>query len=330
MTERGFAVYAGLDEAGYGPMLGPLTLGFSAFRTVAGDEHDWEPSWERLAPAVSDQPGRDKERLVVADSKRVFTRNPRGFRRLESTVLAFLVASGGGDSWADLMGSAPSALQPPVDLETTHPWYGAAPKALPLHADSGALADHAARLDQTLETTGTQVAAAGVAVIPAGVLNASFEATDNKGATLWSYHSKIIADLFDRYGREGLDMTCDRLGGRARYAGILSALLPFSDVRRISESRVESRYLVTSGDASMRIRFVQKGDSISLPVALGSCFAKYAREVVMDAFNGHFAAICPGVRPTAGYVTDARRWLAEVEATRPGALPAPGCLVRNR
>ena len=80
----------------------------------------------------------------------------------------------------------------------------------------------------------------------------------------------------------------------------------------------------------MRVRFVQKGDALSLPTALGSCLAKYARELVMDAFNEHFAGLCPDVRPTAGYVTDARRWLAEVEEARPEALPDRECLVRTR
>ena len=65
------SVHAGLDEAGYGLMLGPLTIGFSAFR------REGTLDWSTLPDAVSDAPGQDGERLVVADSKKVFTRNPR-------------------------------------------------------------------------------------------------------------------------------------------------------------------------------------------------------------------------------------------------------------
>lgn len=318
-------VHAGLDEAGYGPMLGPLTIGFSAFRRAGTLD------WSTLPDAVSDAPGDDRDRLVVTDSKKVFTRNPRGARRLEATALTFLHAAGSPVRRAeDLLGSAPDGLSPGPDVLAAHPWYASLPDSLPLHCEPASLAEHLERLEASLRGASAEVVSAGVAVIPAGALNESFRRTDNKGATLWSYHSRVILDLFERFGEEGLDFTCDRLGGRARYGRALSVLVPFSTVRVLSESRQESHYLVTSGERRMRIRFVQKGDTLSLPTALGSCFAKYARELVMDAFNGHFEAACPGVRPTAGYVTDARRWLEDMERALPGALPDRASLIRSR
>lgn len=318
-------VHAGLDEAGYGPMLGPLTVGFSAFR------REGELDWRALAGAVSDAPGEDRDRLVVADSKRVFTRNPRGARRLEATALTFLDAAGTpAPTSRDLLRCAPEGLAPTDATLGEHPWYEALPDELPVHCAPEELAAHRDRLAGALAHADAEVAAAGVAVIPAGALNASFDRTDNKGATLWSFHSRVVLDLFERFGEEGVDLTCDRLGGRARYGRALSVLVPFSTVHVLSESRQESRYLVTAGERRMRIRFVQKGDAISLPTALASCLAKYARELVMGAFNEHFEGVCPGVRPTAGYVTDARRWLEDMERALPGALPDRSSLIRNR
>jgi ribonuclease HII len=319
------SVHAGLDEAGYGPMLGPLTIGFSAFR------REGTLDWSTLPDAVSDAPGQDGERLVVADSKKVFTRNPRGARRLEATALTFLHAAGTPvRRSSDLLRSAPDGLAPGPKVLAAHPWYRSLPELLPLHWRPEGLREHQERLAASLDAASAEVVAAGVAVIPAGSLNESFRRTDNKGATLWSYHSRVILHLFERFGEEGLDFTCDRLGGRARYGRALSILVPFSSVRVLSESRQESRYLVTSGERRMRIRFVQKGDTLSLPTALGSCFAKYARELVMGAFNDHFEAACPGVRPTAGYVTDARRWLEDMERALPDALPDRSSLIRSR
>ena len=75
-------VIAGIDEAGLGPLLGPMTVGWSAFRVPRGEIN----LWDVLGEVVSDSPRQDSKHLVVADSKRVFSRNPRGARRLELTV----------------------------------------------------------------------------------------------------------------------------------------------------------------------------------------------------------------------------------------------------
>ncbi|MCA8981886.1 MAG: hypothetical protein KDC14_17785, partial [Planctomycetes bacterium] len=74
-------IVAGIDEAGLGPLLGPLTFGLTVFEL----EESNEDLWSALDSAVTNEPRRDRERLVVADSKKVYTRNPRGRARLEST-----------------------------------------------------------------------------------------------------------------------------------------------------------------------------------------------------------------------------------------------------
>jgi hypothetical protein len=77
---------AGVDEAGLGPILGPLVVGWTALAPPAAG---LDP-WKALSAVVSRKPGADRRRLVVADSKQVFDRSPRGARRLELGALAFL------------------------------------------------------------------------------------------------------------------------------------------------------------------------------------------------------------------------------------------------
>ena len=46
--------------------------------------------------------------------------------------------------------------------------------------------------------------------------------------------------------------------------------------------------------------------------ALASMAAKYMRELFMEGFNAYFAARQEGLRPTAGYTTDGRRFLDDI------------------
>ena len=54
-----------------------------------------------------------------------------------------------------------------------------------------------------------------------------------------------------------------------------------------------------------------QGESF-LPTALASMTAKYLRELSMRAFNEFWCARVPGLRPTAGYPTDAPRSNSEI------------------
>ena len=53
------------------------------------------------------------------------------------------------------------------------------------------------------------------------------------------------------------------------------------------------------------MRFEPRADGCHLNVALASMAAKYLREVCMLQFNRYWAAQVPGLKPTAGYPTDA-------------------------
>ena len=46
-------------------------------------------------------------------------------------------------------------------------------------------------------------------------------------------------------------------------------------------------------------------------MALASVYSKYLRELFMHVFNGYWSGQQPGLEPTAGYYTDAQRWLKD-------------------
>ncbi|HVS72569.1 MAG TPA: hypothetical protein VHQ47_15035, partial [Phycisphaerae bacterium] len=87
-------IVAGIDEAGYGPLLGPLVVSAAGFE-LAGVALDVEAElggagclWKLLKGAVAKKAPAKKGRVLVADSKIVHAQ-AEGVRLLERGVLAF-------------------------------------------------------------------------------------------------------------------------------------------------------------------------------------------------------------------------------------------------
>ncbi|MGH7295847.1 MAG: hypothetical protein ACRELB_12970, partial [Polyangiaceae bacterium] len=107
---------------------------------------------------------------------------------------------------------------------------------------------------------------------------------------------------------------CDKLGGRDFYGPQLARLFPEARVTAPAQGAAGSYYNVVRGEKRLHVCFLAEGDDKAFCVSLASCCAKYVREVFLRPLNSFFAARVPGLRPTAGYVQDARRFLGEVGA----------------
>lgn len=116
-----------------------------------------------------------------------------------------------------------------------------------------------------------------------------------------------------------------------RYKPLLQSLFPTAIVDIVRELPALSEYTLVDGDGRrMRVVFAEKCESLSFAVALASCLAKYARELCMNAFNAYFATFQTGLAPTAGYTTDARRWLVDAVPAIERSGLARRALVRER
>ena len=115
-----------------------------------------------------------------------------------------------------------------------------------------------------------------------------------------------------KFAGKPLAFHCDKQGGRNFYAAPVQQAFPDGWVVAERESADESRYRVERLDRPVTVTFRPRAEAESVAVALASMLAKYLREVCMRQFNRFWAAHVPGIRPTAGYPGDARRFFDEI------------------
>ena len=303
-TSIGETLFVGIDEAGYGPNLGPLVVGCVAFRGPASlRESDW---WRALAPTV----GRaGKGPIAVDDSKRILAK-ARGFERLAETVHAFLrVTDCPDDSLDSLVDRLASADAD--DLRREH-WFAAG------ESDVGAAPDPSAReaLGAALRGALLQPMAPRARVIFPARFNALLGSHANKADLEAELIRGLLTDCLAREtGWRRADIRVDRLGGRRYYRALVEAVAGESFPATIEESPRQSIYRFVSDGREVDIAFRVQADRTCFPVALASMVAKYLRERTMAGLNRFWAARVPDLRPTAGYPQDARRFFSAIEAS---------------
>lgn len=317
----------GIDEAGYGPLLGPLTVGATFWQI--GPQHVEQDFWECLKDCVCRTPARRDWRLAVNDSKEVFDRD-KGAASLERTVLAFASAAGlACETLAQLLdGVGMPALRGAPGV----PWYDDLTRPLPVDPAGSAYEGVAARLKGRMAACGAQCHALAARVVPEDVFNGRLAQTRNKAAVL----IEQVLGLIDRAGRQAdaakqeLYVFVDRLGGRTEYRPLLQAAFPERSLQIVELTAERSRYKLSGDGPPWWIEFTVGAEQRHLPVALASMTAKYLRELLMDQFNRYWRRWLPNLRPTAGYYSDAQRFLADIEPVLAQAGVAREQFVRAR
>jgi hypothetical protein len=320
----------GIDEAGLGPILGPLTVGYCAFglpKPLAPGALMKLDLWNALD--LSRNPKDRKRRPVVCDSKKLH--NPaKGAGALEEETLGWVRAAGHPcDDYFAFHGSFCALAREKPDA---YDWYGMAPEPFPLASTLERADLRAARLKRSLEAAGYSLEAFGVSPVFEGELNRLMASLGNKARAEFDIIARILGPLWEKHRH--VAVLCDRQGGRTRYGRALLREFPEARVEVFAEAKEISSYELSipevEGCPRMFIAFIEKGDGDHLPIALASMGAKYIREIMMHQFNAWFANYDAGLKPTAGYFKDGRRWLLDSAELRRKIGVDDARLIRRR
>ncbi|PRQ06762.1 hypothetical protein [Enhygromyxa salina] len=316
-------VRAGFDEAGLGPTLGPLVVAGFATRVRADGGRDHGPIDDLLGPLASivGPPGIRDGRVEVGDSKKIHT-GAHKLARIERSALATV-------GW--VYGQVPRSVSELLELvlvrefdvpdDRRAPWWTMLDEALPIAGDRGDLEHAAGRLREVADAAGITPLWYRADLVSAARVNRELAAEHLLEGTknTWATHAvlRLAKHAVDSVDAPTIALWCDKAGGRQAYLEPLHRVWPDSTKRIgvVLEQRDRSHYQVGLGRRRVELGFVMGGDRVDPRISWGSILAKYLRELILRAFNRYFAARVIELRPTAGYPEDAKRFIAQVQAT---------------
>jgi hypothetical protein len=305
------AFLIGTDEAGYGPNLGPLVISATVWRVPdAMCRTDLYEVLQRVVRRTSADPG--DARIAIADSKQLY-KTGSGLAPLERGLLACLRTLGDWqpgwrDLWRFVAPDSEAAL-------TIWPWNAEFETPIPREVPLAELDRLRALLAEAFQETGVSLQSIRATAVFPDRWNELLEVHSSKGEVLAHLTLGLLARTISSLEDAPVFVQCDKFGGRNRYGALLQHVFPDDWVEVLREGRSLSVYRWGPPPRRIECRFAAKGEEF-LPAALASMNCKYLRELAMLAFNQFWARRIPGLRTTAGYPVDARRFKQDIAAVQ--------------
>ena len=301
----GFVI--GMDEAGYGPNLGPLVVTATVWEVPGAPKST--NFWEQFDGLVVQHPPRCVDEIQIADSKVVHDAT-KGVGALERGVLAAWGLLAGHpvslmDWWATI------ACQPlslcAADTVPAEPWFHNVDLPLPQYTSLVELARLTQLWQNRCEEKRLRLRAIRSDIVLTRRFNDLTTQHDSKGLALSGISMRLLEEVLPLTEGQPTLVWCDKHGGRNRYDELLQDIAGDAFITRLEEGTERSRYRI----GKMEVCFQTRAE-VHLPVALASMVAKYWRESTMTLFNQFWQRHHPTLKGTKGYPQDAKRFKAEI------------------
>ncbi len=301
-------LFIGMDEAGYGPNLGPLVITATAWELPA---HPVEfDLWELFAETLTAKPAKNDSRLHIADSKQVYS-PAKGIGKLERGVRATLGLLAANSD--DYRGLCEFLCDDSAETFANEPCLRNRRLSLPIKPTNAAwnLARIVTAWQTFCATHGIRLRAIRSEIIWPARWNRLLKEHGNKACALTTVSLRLLRSQWNPADAEPTLIIGDKHGGRNAYGDFLREIVDGVEIEPLEESSLISRYRVGGSE----LRFQQGGEA-HLPVAVASLVSKYIRELSMDLFNAFWTEHMPGLKPTKGYPQDAKRFRSDIAAAQ--------------
>jgi hypothetical protein len=345
-------ILIGMDEAGYGPQLGPLVVAATAWEVgeqgsgfgVQGPEGTHETViaarrnsslavfnpqsairnprseidapvdlYRRLRNVVARRAS--ERRIAIADSKALYHPG-HGLRQLERGLHAVLIAMqqsfGCWSSFVEYCGADPDGRH------RRHCWPDGFDCRLPVDALPDELARLGQRLARACRAVGVRPLVIRARLVFPEQFNELVTYYNSKGAALSHVTVGLFREVMDFVARSAdanAPAPCYAVCDKHGGRNYYTSLLQhhFSEHWIAPVCESRAESRYEWGEPESRVRVVFcVNGERFLPTALASMTAKYLRELAMSAFNAFWRAHVPDLRPTAGYSRDASRFKDEI------------------
>ncbi len=328
----------GIDENGYGPILGPLVVTAASAKLKENAIREPEGSnpvpnlWSLLK--IKDTPG---DTLFVCDSKEAFTSNKKGYA--EDLVLTFFFLTFGflpetADQFLKpLLINQRLGLPFPCSKEGTPPfcWQN----DLDLKIDSARrklILKNASNLKKMAERADVKFEKPCSLLLCPRLFNEGVERTHNNKSDLVITLGLQILSLY--LVEKNLYAFIGKVGMTKSYGQRLSHFLERRYlVWTIEEKKEASRYQLyeTTGREVGQVTYLLAGEKNSFLIALASLFGKYLRELFWKKTQKYFEELDPQLPGASGYRNlKTRTFISATERLRKELLFPQGCFLRKK